>query len=57
MTSKIDGCSLKRIGEVPFQLSYNLKCIGIPTSTNSSGEILLVDNREDGYFGEPIATL
>ena len=41
--SKIDGCSLRKIGELPFSVSENIKCIGIPGSVESSDEILLVD--------------
>ena len=41
--SKIDGCSLKRIGRMPFEVTYNLKCIGIPGSTRSDDRILLID--------------
>ena len=41
--SKIDGCSLKRIGDMPINLSYNLKCIGVPGSTKSTDKIVLVD--------------
>ena len=47
LPSKIDGCSLKRIGELPFEISPDSKCIGIPTSSESSDKILLVDNTWD----------
>ena len=41
--SKIDGCSLKRIGYLgPFESSRNLRCIGIPSSTKSSDKIMLI---------------
>ena len=43
MLSKIDGCSLRRIGELPFPTTDNLKCVGIPSSSKSSDKILLYD--------------
>ena len=46
-SSKIDGCSLRRIVELPFQISDNKKCIGIPGSSEFSDEILLVDRKSD----------
>ena len=42
--SKIDDCSLKRIGEMPFKITANLKCIGVPGSSESSDKILLIDS-------------
>ena len=46
LQSKIDGCSLKRVGELPFATSEDMKCIGIPGSSESSDNILLVDRRK-----------
>ena len=48
--SKIDGCSLKKIGEVPFDVSMGIRCIGVPSLTNSSDQILFVntDDLKDG---------
>ena len=43
LQSKIDGCSIKRVGELPFEIRRDLKCIGIQTSSESSDKILLVD--------------
>ena len=43
LKSKIDGCSLKKVGHLPFDLSYDIKCVGVPSSKNSSDEILLLD--------------
>ena len=42
--SKIDGCSLRRIGELPFNVTGSLKCIGYPGSYESPDQILLVDS-------------
>ena len=50
--SKIDGCSLKRIGDMPINLSYNLKCIGVPGSTKSTDKIVLVDQHNYDDFDE-----
>ena len=47
LKSKIDGCSLKRIGELPFKTSAHLKSIGIPNSSESSDQILLVDGKDE----------
>ena len=49
--SKIDGCSLKRIGDMPINVSLNLKCIGVPGSSKSTEKIVLVDqhNYDDDY--------
>jgi len=44
--SKIEGCSLKKIGELPFAITPHIKCVGIPSSTKSSGGILLVEARQ-----------
>ena len=41
--SKIDGCSLRRIGELPFRTNGDLKCIGIPGAFESIDKILLSD--------------
>ena len=41
LKSKIDGCSLKRIGETPFKISEGFKCVGFQTEYESS--VLLVD--------------
>ena len=46
LQSKIDGCSLKKVGELPFATSEDMKCIGIPGSSESSDKILLVDRRK-----------
>jgi len=46
LQSKIDGCSLKKVGELPFATSEDMKCIGIPGSSESSDNILLVDRRK-----------
>ena len=34
---------MKRIGELSFEISEDFKCIGIPSLTESSDEIILVD--------------
>lgn len=47
LKSKIDGCSLKRIGELPFEISGDFKCIGIPKLSESPEKILLVDSQGD----------
>ena len=41
--SKIDGCSLKRIGVLPFRISDGFKCIGVQAYYESTDKILLVD--------------
>ena len=46
--SKIDGCSLRRIGDLPFSTTDALKCIGIPSSSESSDKILLYDYMNGG---------
>jgi len=46
--SKIDGCSLKRVGELPFVINSNIKCVGFPSANKSSGGILVVENRRVG---------
>ena len=39
---------LKKLGEPPFDLGFEVKCIGIPGSKKSSDEILLVEVDVDG---------
>ena len=45
LKSKIDGCSLKRIGNLPLDLysKRGLRCIGVPSSMKSSDKILLLN--------------
>merc|ERR1719259_734607 len=57
--SKIDGCSLKKIGELPFNIDRGVRCIGVPSSAKSSDKIFLLDTddcRDDSkaaiYDGE-----
>ena len=52
-SSKIDGCSLKRIGQPPFEFQFGLRCIGASNSAKSSDEILLL-SRVDRYTTEAV---
>ena len=49
-SSKLKDCSLKHIGELSFDISENFKCIGIPTTTKESDELLLVDPDADHSY-------
>ena len=40
------------LGEPPFDLSYEIKCIGIPSSNKSFDEILLLDFDVNAVKGE-----
>ena len=49
-SSKLKDCSLKHIGELSFDISESFKCIGIPTTTKESDELLLVDSDADHSY-------
>ena len=41
---------MKRIGELSFEISEDFKCIGIPSLTESSDEIILVDGNRTAMY-------